>query len=258
MSTRSGPREPITPDDEDFRRLQSFLHEQYGLHFPEKRLYSLRHKISRRLEATRQETVSEYLSYVKKAGDDEVSKLLDQVLTNRTYFYREPDFWRYFREELANQFCGRERFNVWSPACSTGEEPYTAALCLEDRRRQKRNAEDCEYRVLATDLSQSVLRQAVRGRYGDSKLESLRDHHPDWVETYFSQLGDRQWQLDDAVRRYVAFREFNLINENYPFEETFQLIICRNVLLYFDRETVGSVINSLAKSLVPGGYLAIG
>lgn len=242
----------------ELRKLTRFIHEQSGIKFTEKRQHSLRHKLHRRLRELNLESLEAYREYLLDNTHDEIPELISEVSTNKTYFLREKAHWEFFRREIVQPFDSSKRLNIWSPACSTGEEPYTASLCVQEEVIDNPHQKDISYRILATDISQKALREGVRGIYPESSIQHLRDHRPDWLDQYFEREGENQWRIKDALRRHVPFREFNLMSGSYPFEDTFQLIICRNVFIYFDRPTIRHVLDNLVQSLQKGGYLFLG
>ena len=149
---------------------------------------------------------------------------------------------------------GRKHFNVWSAACATGEEPYSIAFYLAERFPL---VSDCNWQVLATDISTKALTQAQQGIYPEDRLGSLP---PGWWRKYF-QKGHRHWQghyrIKPPLRQRVRLQQINLLG-NYTFREPFEVIFCRNVMIYFDRPTQEQLVRRLHQFLVPNGYLLIG
>ena len=142
---------------------------------------------------------------------------------------------------------------VWCAASSTGEEPYTLAILLADFF--KNEAVMWDKRLLATDLSLSVLEEAKRGIYSKEKLSSLPKI---WVLNYFDKISEEQYQVKRTLRKEVVFRRFNLLEPQFPFKKKFHIIFCRNVMIYFDNDTKTKLISKLYDSLEHGGYLFIG
>lgn len=255
--------EESPPIDQKFssevlEELTRFIHDESGIKFTEKRQYSLCHKLDRRLRELNVDSLEDYREYLYEHTHEEIPELISEVSTNKSYFLREEAHWEFFCAEVVDDLDPSQQLNIWSPACSTGEEPYTASLCIQDDLIDNPDREDVPYRILATDISQEALREAVRGVYSESSIRHLREHKPEWLKQYFDRVGDKQWRIKDELRRHVPFREFNLTSETYPFVDTFRLIICRNVFLYFDDATIRHVLDNLVNALEQGGYLFLG
>lgn len=240
--------------DEQLRRFRDELYDEYGIYFPEKKFYQLRAKLGKRLRRLDLESLEEYRQYLRESSG-EISKFLDVISTNTTRFYREPRHWDFMREELFERWRNRSKILGWSAACSSGEEPYTlAALCEQARSRDH----SFDYRVLATDLSEGVLRRGKRGLYSARALEPLKDLDPGVVPEFFTR-GDRgKFRVEQRLRDRVVFRQFNLKTPSYPYEDKFDLILLRNVIIYFDQKMTEHVIENLAAALRPGGHLFVG
>lgn len=201
---------------------------------------------------------SEYFSYVKsdptgKAGVTLVNKLT----TNHTYFLREPHHFEFLERVALPHFAATENatkdLRVWSAGCSTGEEPYTLAMIIDSYF----GTEKCRWdtKVLATDISTAVLEKAQKAIYPTQQLEILPSS---WRTKYFQKVNAESSVLTETIRREVIFRRFNLMNETFPFKKKFHLILCRNVMIYFDAETKRELISRFYEHMEPGGYLFIG
>ncbi|MFB6356859.1 MAG: protein-glutamate O-methyltransferase CheR, partial [bacterium] len=191
---------------------------------------------------------------------DEITPFLDVISTNTTKFYREQRHWEYLMDELVPAWRDQSRINAWSAACSSGEEPYTLALLLEHslRKGATTSLAGRPYRILSTDLSDDVLRRGMRGVYSKDAFEPLADQYPNIVRNYCQQRKNGYLKIDEEIRDRVVFRQFNLKSDNYPYRRKFDLVLIRNVLIYFDNEMKQHVIDGLSRSLKKGGTLFIG
>jgi chemotaxis protein methyltransferase CheR len=194
------------------------------------------------------------------AGDQELANVIDEITTNETYFFRERNQLRALFEEILPRLRMRREaeggslLSIWSAGCSSGEEPYTLAILLmtafpgEDLSQVK---------IYASDLNTRVLSQAELGIYPLSRVEPLA---PEWRQRFFQKgVGQRQGfvRVKAEVRRLVNFFRFNLMDQ-LPFREELDIIFCRNVMIYFEKETQVKLVNKFYDCLRPGGYLFIG
>jgi len=222
-----------------FRKFSDLVHRRSGIHLSEGKQSLLQARLSKRLRALGLTSVDEY--YRRLAGDDqEMVAFLDVVSTNHTYFFRESRNFEVLREN---------HHAIWCAASSSGEEPYSLAIhCLEKGLHPS---------ILATDLSTRMLAAGQRGVYGAAKGKDIA---PELLRKYF-QKGVGRWsgylRVKEGIRRMVTFRRFNLIIDVPP-EECFDVIFCRNVLIYFDRTVKEEVINRLYRALKRSGYLVVG
>ncbi len=186
--------------------------------------------------------------------------MIDRISTIHTHFFREVKHFDFLRDKVFPPWRvqGRaksEALQVWSAACSTGEEPFSLAIHLAEHLAPAR-AE--AWRIEASDISTRVLEIARRGVYDEDKLAGIS---PDLLHRHF-QKGVGAWQghfrIKDELRQRVEFHHLNLLEGKYPFTRPFEVIFCRNVLIYFVRPTQETLIELLAERLVPGGYLMVG
>jgi chemotaxis protein methyltransferase CheR len=211
------------------------------------------------LRATNLSSIGEYCRLLQSPGaDEELVNLIDAISTNHTFFFREIAHFDYLRTTVIPEFTARSRterwteFRVWSAACSSGEEPYSIAMTLAE------SLPSFPWRVEATDISRRILAKAAAAIYsGDTvaKLprETLRKH---FQRGFGPQEGN--YRVKAALRDRVSFHHLNLLEGEPAFREPFQVIFCRNVMIYFDRPTQDQLVQRLAARLVPGGYLFVG
>ncbi|MFP4687736.1 MAG: CheR family methyltransferase [bacterium] len=235
--------------------IKDYVHREYGLYFSERKMFTLESKLKRRVYQLELDSIEEYAEYFR-GNPDEVPFFLDTVTTNKTDFFRELPHWHYFEQELIPAWQDKKEIRIWSAACSSGEEPYTAGLLLE-REKRKSRYDIPPYRILASDISEEVLRQGTRAVYPDKSLEPVRKYDPSLSSDFFHRDQQTNYRLDDSVKENVFFRQFNLKFKNRPFRKKFHLIMVRNVLIYFDQAMIQNVISNCERLLVDKGILMI-
>lgn len=237
--------------DVEFNALVKFIRTNYGIDLSKKRLL-----IEARMYSVLTEkgltNFSQYFELLQRDGN-ELNTLLNKLTTNHTYFMREPHHFEFMRDFIlpGQEKTNRERtLRIWSAGCSTGEEAYTAIMTMKDFFR---GDPGWDYRILATDISTNVLANAQTGVYAE---ESLKNLSPEWRRRYFRKEGD-VYELSAEIRREVIFKELNLMDA-FHFQKPFDLIFCRNVMIYFNQQTKNELVRKFYDVLKPGGYLFIG
>ena len=190
-----------------------------------------------------------------RPSGDLVRDIVEAMTTNESFFFRDikpfDQFKAFVLPALMRSRAARRQIRIWSAACSSGQEPYTLAMLLAD---EQANLAGWSIDILATDLSTEILDKAQAGLY--SQFEVQRGLPIRYLVKYFKQQGER-WQIDAALRNRVRFKTFNLLDEPASLGG-FDVIFCRNVLIYFDQETKTNIFNRLAKALEPDGFLVLG
>jgi len=247
--------------DYEFIRELVYNHSRINLGPDKKELVSAR--LGNRLRATNQTSIGEYCRFLQdKKGEEELSHLIDAISTNYTYFFREPTHFQFLTQNVVPEMLLRRKqenwpsFNVWSAACSTGEEPYSLAISLA--KALDRESPAWPVRIEATDISHRVLQRARVGVY---RQEALQKVPPDLLRNSFQKgFGpqDGNYRVKSFLQETVTFRQMNLLEGAPPFSDRFHVIFCRNVMIYFDRPTQEELIRKLGRLLVPGGYLMVG
>ncbi len=242
----------LTISDADFTRMVNFVQANYGIDLHAKRQL-IQSRLGAVLKKKGYDNFKDYVDYLLNRGNgDDINELLSKLTTNYTYFQRETesfDFYvRNILPDLEKKHQADKVLSIWSAACSSGEEPYNVTMYMMDYFGSRWREWDA--RMLATDLSVDVLSKAQRGVY------QLPDNMPDqWKRNYFTRTGDR-YQIAQKVKDNVIFRQFNLMDE-IRFKRKFDVIFCRNVMIYFDMPTKTALINRMYDATVPGGYLII-
>lgn len=249
---------PPLPDDV-FRLLRDFVHSYCGIYFDDGSKFLLERRLLRRLEQHRLKSFEEYYHYLRydRKKDEELVILVDNLTTNETYFFREVPQLRAFSEEilpeLRHSLADRRILRIWSAGCSTGEEPYTIAMLLLESGDWWR---DWQVEIVGSDINQRVLHTARRGVY---KKSAHRASSPEMIAKYFVEEEKGDYRIIDKVKKLVSFSYLNLLD---PYKasllSTMDVIFCRNVIIYFDKEAKKKVIESFHHKLREGGYLLLG
>jgi chemotaxis protein methyltransferase CheR len=247
---------------EDFRRLSSFIYKEYGIKMPEIKKTMLQSRLHKRLRELNMTSYKQYVEYVfsKEGQQTEIIQMMDMVSTNKTDFFREPVHFEFLHSTVLPEllFNNRNRYlKIWSAGCSSGEEPYTIAMSLNEFYIQN-PANPFDYSILATDISTRMLKSAVEGIYKEDRIEVLPLN---LKKRYLLRSKDRHSptiRIIPDLRRKVTFQRLNFMDSFYNVPDNFDIIFCRNVLIYFDRDTQERVINRLATKLKPNGYFFLG
>jgi chemotaxis protein methyltransferase CheR len=244
----------------NFEALSHYIYDYSGIKMPITKITMLEGRLRRRLRATGIATLDDYCEYLFKHSGlaSESTYLIDAVTTNKTDFFREPKHFEYMERFALPELiaAGHTRLRFWSSACSTGAEPYTIAMVLEEFIGNKR---DVDYSILATDLSTDVLQAAKRGVYPrDMILPAVSRSLQQKYVMVPRERGRTDLRISPRLRAKVGFARLNLMDESYPVGDAMHMIFCRNVLIYFDKATQAKVLTRLCECLMPGGYLFVG
>jgi chemotaxis protein methyltransferase CheR len=252
-----------TMSNAEFDQLSEFIHDQCGIKMPVAKKIMLEARLQKRLRSLGLGSYGEYCDYVFNSPDreNEYVRMIDCVTTHKTDFFREPVHFQFLADTLLPEFvntggAGRGRaFTVWSAACSTGEEPYTLAMTLSEFAA---NNQGFEFSVVASDISTQVLEKARLAIYGEEQAACVP---AELKRKYILRGKDASRGLvrfTPGLRGSVHFKRVNLMDER-PFPaETMDAIFCRNVMIYFDRETQKKLLGRLCGCLKPGGHLFLG
>jgi chemotaxis protein methyltransferase CheR len=247
--------------DRQFRSIAQLIETRVGIKLPSGKRLMLEGRLQKRVRALQFASLGEYADNLFDGDgfETELVHLIDCVTTNKTDFFREPSHFDFIRNIAVDELLGRGRvmrtLKIWSAACSTGMEAYTAAMVLDDLSVEKRGL---QFRILGTDISTGVLQAARSAIY---PLEAIAPVPDAMVKRYFLKARDRsraEVRVVPELRRLVNFMRMNLMDANYPVDKDVDIIFCRNVLIYFDKETQRKVVDRLSAHLRPGGYLLVG
>jgi chemotaxis protein methyltransferase CheR len=248
---------PIT--DREFRLFQALIHREAGIQLSPAKKELLMGRLGRRLRELGLNAFGAYYDYVQDAGESEMVRLLDAISTNETSFFREPRQFEFLDQRVFPQWKaapgGPRRIRVWSAACSTGEEPYSIAMALLHHFPTHAG---WDFDIRATDLSTRALDRARAAVWPMDKAREVPDDH---LRAYMLRGTGPQRGMMKAgprIRAIVRFDRLNLHDAAYPALGYFDLIFCRNVLMYFSAEAKTHVVGHLLRHLLPAGYLFVG
>ncbi len=248
--------EPSVLTAEEFRRVGELLYQQsrIALHGGKEEL--VRSRLARSLRRLGLDSFTAYLDHVEAdASGAELATMVDLLTTNKTSFFREAAHFEYLSQEVIPELVtSGESIRIWSAGCSTGEEPFTLAMLLHGALPL---IESRDVRILATDISARVLARAREALYPEI---AIREIPPGFARTYLAPVSEDRgvsYRVRDDVRRLVHFARLNLMAA-WPMRRPFQVIFCRNVMIYFDRETQQRLVQRFWDALAPGGHLFVG
>jgi chemotaxis methyl-accepting protein methylase len=245
----------MTADEAAFAALTRKISREAGLTLAAYKDKCLRRRIAVRMRACGVKTYSDY-QVVLDRTPAEYERLKDAITINVTRFYRNAETWNLLRGGLIREICQANdgEIRVWSAGCSSGEEPYTLTMLLADHLEQQGTPERLRHvTVDATDIDRQCLERARAGRY---RREALTEMPAVWVERYFEQDGD-ECRVIERLRQRVHVRSGDLSNDPPP-GHNYHLILCRNVVIYFERPAQERVFAAFAAALAPGGFLVLG
>jgi chemotaxis protein methyltransferase CheR len=245
----------------DYARLCDLIYAEAGIHLGTEKRIMLEVRIKRRLRDLDLSSYGQYCDYLfgHQGLKEEIVHLIDVVTTNKTDFFREAKHFDFLVEKAIPDLVSRSgsgrQFLVWSAGCSTGEEPYTLAMVLSEYALTHPGF---RFRILATDISTTVLAKAELGVYSCEAAEPV----PSAIKRkYFMRSrddGSNRVRVVPELRRLVEFRRLNFMDVDYGLSERADVIFCRNVIIYFDRPTQERMLKKLSDNLVPHGYMFVG
>ncbi len=245
-----------------FQQFSQLVYEQCGINLHEGKKALLQARLNKRLRLTGIDSYGEYFKFITSgANPGEFINFLDSISTNLTYFFRENQHFDFMSRVALPELLAEKRkendtrLRIWSAGCSSGEEPYSLAMCvlscLQDGAKW-------DFRILATDISTRMLETASRGLYSEEKVQKVP---PPLRQAHFRKVGSENgsiyFQIAPPVKRLITFSRLNL-KDPYPFKGPFDFIFCRNVMIYFDKKTQEELVNKMAAYLSPGGYFCVG
>jgi len=248
----------IPLSDKEFALIKDRVYQVAGISLSDAKrtlVVSRLSKIVRALEIT---SFAAYIEFLQsnRAGEANTQDFVNALTTNLTRFYREDHHFDHLQDYIGDVIAkksragGRPRLRIWSAGCSTGQEPYTTAMCLMDKYPELKR---WDFKILATDIDTNVLSKAAQGIYPEGELAGLSEKRA----RIFERPGDGTIRIPAALRALISFKQLNL-NERWPMKGEFDAIFCRNVAIYFDKPTQNKMFTRLGELLTPGGFLYIG
>lgn len=242
--------------DEEFNAIAKLVYDHFGIHLTDKKKTLVTGRLNSLLKQKNFKTFKELYDHIL---DDEtgraLSDLINKISTNHTYFFRESDHFDLLKSTILSEVSAltpqTNDIRLWCAGCATGEEPYTLAMTANDFTQ---NHPGKTVSILATDISMNALEKAIEGKYTADKLRNIS---PLYIQKYFTKEL-QTYYVKAELKKNILFKRLNLMRENFPFKNRFHIIFCRNVMIYFDRQTRQRLVAQFYKHLQPGGYLFIG
>lgn len=240
--------------DAQFNKVKDLIYRECRICLKSGKEALVRARLTKRLRALSMRSFGEYIDYLENEGNQmELSSMVDVMTTNKTSFFREIDHFHFLRDSVLPKLRSR-KIRLWSAGCSSGEEPFTLAMVLSE------SLPDLDLRdalILATDISSQMVKQTKSAVYSEEKLTTLPKS---FLNRYFVKIrsnGAGAYQLSPAIRKMVRPAKLNLM-DLWPMKGPFDVIFCRNVMIYFDTQTQAKLVNRFWDLLGPGGYLFVG
>jgi chemotaxis protein methyltransferase CheR len=247
---------PNEVSSEDYEFIRNLVYEHSRIHLGPDKKALVSSRLAKRLRLLRLPDYESYTQLLRSSkGREELGNLVDVISTNHTHFFRENRHFEFLRDVVLPQWRARGggALRIWSAACSSGEEPYTLAITVAEALGW-----DVNWRIHATDISMRMLETARTGIYPTERLAHVPE---EWQRRYF-QRGVGKWEgnyrVKEELRKRIDFQHLNLLQRHYPFSTKFDVIFCRNVMIYFDRETQEALVQKVSNHLIAGGYLMVG
>ncbi|HHV35794.1 MAG TPA: protein-glutamate O-methyltransferase CheR [Syntrophomonadaceae bacterium] len=244
----------------EFHLIKNLVYDKFGIHLGEHKKSLVVQRLQKELWNGGFSSFKEYYDYVTQDSSGQALRILgDLISTNHTYFFREEAHFEFLKSTVLPQLTaslqdrGEKELRIWCAGCSSGEEPYSLAMILSDYDVEC--SPGIESYILATDIAATALRKAVAGVYAKDQVSRVPLLYR---MRYLENLYDGQWMVKEKIRKKVLFRRLNLMRREYPFKKCFQIIFCRNVMIYFDESTRNQMTARFSRYLEPGGYLFIG
>ncbi|OVE77377.1 chemotaxis protein CheR [bacterium F16] len=254
------PLSKIDMSVNEFNDIRSLVYDAFGISLAEHKHSLVKSRLQKHLLRQGHGSYRDYINAVKAdASGDALATLANRISTNYTYFYRESPHFEFLSKTALPEICsslnekGSKDLRMWCAGCSSGQEAYT--LQILNMEHLGSDYSQWHAGLLATDISTKALSYAMKAIYPKETVEKLP---PKLRNAYFTSIDNENLQVADKVRKEVMFRRFNLMTQNFPFSGKFQVIFCRNVMIYFDRETRDALVERYAQVMAPGGYLFIG
>lgn len=246
----------------EFKNLSQLVYDQVGIHLAEQKKMLVKTRLSKRLRELNFSTFNQYYQFLKNdQTGEELILFINAISTNVTSFFREPSQWDFLEKEIKEkEASGQRKLRIWSSACSSGQEPYTIAIFLYSLLK---NPQEWDIKILATDISEDILKQAMRAQYS---LKDVTGIPKNMLNKFFNKVNmqtktgvKEAYEIKSVLRNLVLFRSFNLVYGNYKgIPKRFDMIFCRNVMIYFDNETKEKVVNNLTSKIIKNGLFFIG
>jgi chemotaxis protein methyltransferase CheR len=249
-----------TISDKEFKQIRELVYSRFGINLTEQKKALVTGRLNKVLREGGFQSFQDYIDHVTKDESGKaLSLLVDRISTNHTYFYREPDHFTFFEEQILpsliqqQKSIGKKSIRIWIAGCSSGEESYMLAMLIREALGHEVSSWDIG--LLATDISTVALGKAEAGIY---RKENIIHLPAKLKNKYFKKISDEEFQVSEDLRKMVLHRRLNLMRKSFPFKGTFQAIFCRNVMIYFDQITRDDLLAKFAGVINPDGFFFIG
>lgn len=246
--------------DSEYMDIRTIVYDKFGVNLTEQKRSLIVGRLQKIIKEKGFLSFSEYINFLKKDKTGQnLIELVNRITTNHTFFFRENDHFDFFREYALPQAVERlkhEKSNdlrIWCAGCSSGEEAYTILINMSEFFGN--DMKNWNAGLLATDISARALDIARNGIYPTERINEIPRN---LLHKYFTKNSPDSWKVSDKLRKEITFRSFNLINNAFPFKKPFDIIFCRNVMIYFDQPTRKALVQRFYNHTNPGGYLFIG
>jgi len=244
----------------EFEQISSLLYDNFGINLTDKKQTLVRGRLNKIIKTKGYETFTNYYNAIKEDRTGLLQiELADNLSTNHSYFFRENEHFKYFTSKTLPEIetsSGKKdpsELRIWCAGCAAGEEPYTLAILLKEYFGSRLSYINPV--ILATDISTTALNYAKSGIYSKDKLKSMPSKY---LDKYFNNMGNSKYSVKPDLRKLILFKRLNLMRETFPFSHKFDIIFCRNVMIYFDKETRETLISKYHDNLTNRGILYIG
>lgn len=232
-----------------FEKIQTKIYDYCGINLHEGKQALVRARVMKRIRKLGLDDFDHYIGYLESdSSGEEFLAMVDVLTTNKTSFFRESQHFDFIVDNVIPQINARQ-VKWWSAGCSSGEEPVTCSIIV-----QEQNIDQRKVKILGTDISRDVIRTAKRGVYAAKNVEGMA---PDIERKYFEKMDGQRYRISQKVRNMITYGRLNL-KRKWPLDGPFQVIMCRNVMIYFNQQTQQELVHRFWEKLEPGGYLFLG
>ncbi len=246
----------INITEREFKLLADYIKSNYGINLKTEKKNLVLSRLQNVVLKMGFRNFTEYYDHLlADTSGVSVVTLIDKITTNHTYFMREANHFYYFRDVVLPSLkgCVKDKdLRIWCAACSTGEEPYTLAMIIDEFFGEEKRYWDTQ--ILATDISHDALETAIKGVYSSERISPLPNR---WKLRYFSKYDKENYKIIDRIKDDVIFRKINMTDRNFPFNKKLHVIFCRNLMIYFDNQEKESLVDRIYNCLSDGGYFFI-
>jgi chemotaxis protein methyltransferase CheR len=244
----------------EFNLIKNLIQQEFGIHLGDHKKALVFQRLQNELWNRGFSSFGDYYDYViRDSSGRALHTLGDLISTNHTYFFREKAHFDYLKNcalprlVAALKKRGERELRIWCAGCSSGEEPYSMAMIISEYNKE--HSPGIDFYILATDIAVSALKKAATGIYAKDQISRVP---PLYKLRYFEKMNNGTWMVNQKIRKMILFRRLNLMRRKYPFKKRFQVIFCRNVMIYFDEAVKNQLVERLYHNLEPDGYFFIG